>query len=142
MDNPNRCDDGMITDLDHIGIAVNDLGKAMEFFEKTLGFKLEKKLDVEAAKVRIAFLKIGKIRIELLEPTSKESSFYKFLDEEGEGIHHIAFKVIDIEGMLRKLKKKGIVLVDEKPRKRAIGGKIAFLEPASTCSVPIELYEP
>jgi len=131
----------MITGIEHIGIAVNSLDEALQVFEKTLGLKLEKITVVEAQKVKIAFLKVGETRIELLEPTDKEGTIGKFLEKKGEGIHHIAFKVTGIEDMLQQLKEKGITLIDEKPREGAEGGKIAFLHPKSTRNVLIELCE-
>jgi len=131
----------MITGLAHIGIAVNKIDEALQIFEKTLGLKLEKTSTVEAQRVKIAFLHAGKTRIELLEPTDKESTVAKFLEKKGEGIHHIAFKVTNIEDMLQQLKGRGINLIDETPRKGAEDGKIAFLHPKSTKNVLIELDE-
>jgi len=92
--------------------------------------------------VKIAFLRVGETKIELLEPTDREGTVAKFLQKRGEGIHHIAFKVTDIEDTLQKLKEKGITLIDEKPREGAEGGKTAFLHPKSTRNVLIELVEP
>jgi len=131
----------MITGLEHIGIAVNKIDEALQIFENILGLKLVKKATVEAQKVKIAFLQVGETKIELLEPTDKEGTVAKFLKNRGEGIHHIAFNVTDIEDMLQQLKEKGITLLDEKPRKGAEGGKIAFLHPKSTKNVLIELCE-
>jgi len=131
----------MITGLEHIGIAVNKIDEALQVFETTLGLKLEQTRTVEAQKVKIAFLQVGNTKIELLEPTDRETTVAKFLEKKGEGIHHIAFKVTDIEDMLRQLKDKGITLIDEKPRLGAEGGKIAFLHPKSTRNVLIELCE-
>jgi len=131
----------VITGLAHIGIAVNKIDEALQIFEKTLGLKLEKTTTVEAQKVKIAFLHAGETRIELLEPTDKESTVAKFLEKKGEGIQHIAFNVTNIENMLQQLKSKGINLIDETPRKGAEGGKIAFLHPKSTKNVLIELDE-
>jgi len=132
----------MITALDHVGIAVNKIDEALQVFEKILGLKLEKTSIVEAQRVKIAFLRAGETRIELLEPTDKKGSVAKFMEKRGEGIHHISFKVTDIEDMLKQLKERGINLIDEKPRKGAEGGKIAFLHPKSTRNVLIELCEP
>jgi len=131
----------VITGLEHIGIAVNKIDEALQVFEDILGLKLEKRSTVEAQRVRIAFLKVGETRIELLEPTDKEGTVAKFLENRGEGMHHIAFKVTGIEDMLQQLKDKGITLIDEKPREGAEGGKIAFLHPKSTRNVLIELCE-
>lgn len=131
----------MITALDHVGIAVNKIDEALQVFEKILGLKLEKIRTVEDQRVKSALLHAGETKIELLEPTDKESTVAKFLEKRGEGIHHISFKVTGIEDMLQKLKSQGITLVDEKPRKGAEGGRIAFLHPKSTRNVLIELCE-
>jgi len=132
----------MITGLDHIGIAVNKIDEALNVFEKTLGLKVEKVMPVEERKLKIAFLLVGETKIELLEPTDKESTVAKFIEKRGEGIQHIAFTVTGIENTLSQLKEKGVELIDEKPRIGAEGGKIAFLHPKSTKNVLIELCEP
>jgi len=132
----------LITGLAHIGIAVNKIEEALQVFENVLGLKLEKTRTVEAQRVKIALLHVGETKIELLEPTDREGTVAKFLEKKGEGIHHIAFKVADIEDMLRQLKDKGITLIDEKPRKGAECNKVAFLHPKSTRNVLIELCEP
>jgi len=120
---------------------VNKIDEALQVFENILGLKLEKTRTVEAQKVKIAFLRVGETKIELLEPTDKEGTVAKFLEKKGEGIQHIAFKVTGIEDLLQKLKDKGITLIDEKPREGAEGDKIAFLHPKSTKNVLIELCE-
>ncbi len=132
----------MITGLKHIGVAVNNIDEALQVFENTLALKHEKTISLEERKLRIALLQIGETKIELLEPTDKEGTIAKFLQNRGEGIHHIAFKVTNIEGMLQQLKSKGVTLIDETPRKGAEGGKIAFIHPKSTKNVLIELCEP
>ena len=131
----------MIVGLDHIAIAVSQLDEALQIYEKILGLKLEKIRVVEDQKVRLAFLSAGETKIELLEPTTAESAVARFIEKRGEGIHHIALKVTDIEGFLEQLKEKGIVLIDEKPRVGAEGGKIAFLHPKSLKNVLIEICE-
>jgi methylmalonyl-CoA/ethylmalonyl-CoA epimerase len=132
----------MITELKHIGIAVNDINETLKIFEKTLGLKHEKTLTLDERKLKIALLELGNTKIELLEPMDKEGTIAKFLQNRGEGIHHIAFKVTEIENMLAQLKRQGVMLVDEKPRKGAEGGKVAFIHPKSTKNVLIELCEP
>jgi methylmalonyl-CoA/ethylmalonyl-CoA epimerase len=129
----------MIVGLDHIAIAVSKLDEALQIYQNALGLKLEKITIVENQKVRVALLLAGETKIELLEPTSTESAVARFIEKRGEGMHHIAFKVTDIEGFLKQLKEKGIALVDEKPRIGAEGGKIAFLHPKSFRNVLIEL---
>jgi len=131
----------MITGIDHIGIAVNKLEEALEIYQKILGLEVRKIRLVKDQKVNAALLLAGENKIELTEPTDKESPVAKFLEKRGEGIHHIAFKVANIEDFLQKIKDKGIALVDEKPRIGAEGFKIAFLHPKSTKNVLIELCE-
>ena len=132
----------MITGLKHIGIAVNDINETLKIFEKTLGLKHEKTITLDERKLKIALLELGNAKIELLEPTDKKGTIAKFLQNRGEGIHHIAFQVTEIENLLAQLKKQGFMLIDEKPRKGAEGGKIAFIHPKSTKNVLIELCEP
>jgi methylmalonyl-CoA/ethylmalonyl-CoA epimerase len=132
----------MIKGLNHVAIAVNNLDEALEVFERQLGLKLEKTRVVEQQKIKAALLRIGETKIELLEPTDTESTVAKFLVKRGEGIHHIALTVSDIEGHLEELKEKGIALIDDKPRVGMEGGKIAFIHPKSTRNVLIELVEP
>jgi methylmalonyl-CoA/ethylmalonyl-CoA epimerase len=131
----------MIVGLDHIAIAVNQLEEALKIYQKALGLKLERIALVKEQKVKVALLKAGETKIELLEPTTKESTVAKFIGKKGEGIHHIALKVTNIEDFLKQLKEKGIVLVDEKPRIGAEGGKIAFLHPKSLKNVLIEICQ-
>jgi len=131
----------MITELDHVGIAVNNLNEALAIYEKILGLHLMKIGTVEKQGVKVATLLAGKTKIELLEPTNQESSVAKFISKKGEGIHHIAFTVNDIENSLEEIKQKGITLIDEKPRIGFEGHKIAFLHPKSTKNVLVELCE-
>ena len=131
----------MIKGLDHVAIAVNRIEDALQVFEHTLGLRLVTVKNVEQQKVKIAMLHAGTSKIELLESTSPESSVAKFLAARGEGIHHIAIEVSDIEGHLKELKDKGVVLIDEKPRPGAEARKIAFVNPKSTKGVLIELVE-
>jgi len=132
----------VIRGVEHVAIAVNKLDEALEIYERMLGLKLEKTSVVEQQKVKVALLRAGNTSIELLEPTDAESTVAKFLEKRGEGIHHIALSVSDIENHLKELKEKGIALIDEKPRIGTEGGKIAFLHPKSTKNVLIELVEP
>jgi len=131
----------MIVGLDHIAIAVNKLEEAIQIYQDILGLKLEKTMVFENQRVKIAFFSLGETKIELLEPTAPESPVARFIEKRGEGIHHIALKVTNIEDSLKRLKEKGIVFVDEKPRIGAEGGKIAFLHPKSLKNVLIELCE-
>ena len=131
----------MIVGLDHIAIAVSNLDEALLIYQDILGLKLERTMVVEDQKVRLAFLLAGETKIELLEPTAAESAVARFIEKKGEGIHHIALKVTNIEAFLKQLKEKGIALVDEKPRVGAEGRKIAFMHPKSLKNVLIELCE-
>ncbi len=131
----------MIKGLDHIGIAVRNLDEALEIFEKTLGLEVEMVRVLEEQKVKMAFLSAGETRIELLEPTDREGPVARFIEKRGEGVHHIAFTVADIEASLQEMKDKGIAVVDEKPRIGAEGFRIAFLHPKSTKNVLVELCE-
>jgi len=129
--------------IEHLGIAVTSLDEAIPFFEKLLGTKCYAIEEVADQKVRTAFLKIGQTKIELLEPTSPESTIQSFIDKNNGkgGIHHIAFAVENIEGQLAEAKELGIRLIDQQPRKGAEGLDIAFLHPKSTFGVLTELCE-
>lgn len=131
----------MIKGLDHVAIAVNEIDEALEIYQHQLALKLEEVKVVEQQRVRAAILHAGDLKIELLEPTDAESAVAKFLEKKGEGIHHIALLVSDIEKHLKELKEKGVFLIDDKPRIGAEGGKIAFIHPKSTKGVLIELVE-
>ena len=132
----------MITGVDHIGIAVENLDEALHIYQKILGLKLEKITIVEDQKTKVAQLFAGRTKIELLEPTEEESPVARFLKKRGEGFHHIALKVTNISAALQEVKKKGITLVDETARIGADGFPIAFLHPKSTKNVLVELCEP
>lgn len=132
----------MVVGVDHVGIAVNNLDEAISLYRDVLGLRLEVVHVVEEQKVRVAFFSTGgETRIELLEPTESESPVAKFIEKHGEGVHHIALKVRNIETVLEELKKKGLRLVDEKPRIGVGGAKIAFIHPKSTRNVLLELCE-
>lgn len=131
----------MFKGLAHVAVAVSSIDDALTVFENQLGFKLEKRRVVEAQRVKAAMLQVGDVKFELLEPLDKESNVGKFLEKRGEGIHHVALYVTDIEAHLEELKKKGVRLIDEKPRIGMEGGKIAFLHPGSAKGVLIELVE-
>ncbi len=132
----------MFIGVDHIGIGVNKLEEAITLYCDFLGLRLEGIHVVEEQKVRVGFLSTGgETRIELLEPTESESPVAKFIERRGEGVHHIALRVKNIEAVLEELKEKGMKLVDEKPRMGVGGGKIAFIHPKSTNNVLLELCE-
>jgi len=130
-----------LSHIEHIGIAVKNLNDAIPFYEKVLGLKCYNIEDVKDQKVKTAFFMIGQTKIELLESTDPEGPIGKFLEKKGEGIHHIAFAVNDLENQLKKAEEKGVVLIDKTPRKGAEGLDIAFLHPKSTFGVLTELCE-
>jgi len=131
----------MIVGLEHIGIAVNSIDQALTLYEKFLGLKPEKTMKSSKHKIRAAFLKVGATEIELLEPLDEESPIGKFLKKRGQGIHHVAFRVENIETKIEQLKRQGVIMIDEKPRAGLVGGRIAFLHPKSTGNVLIVLCE-
>ena len=127
--------------IEHIGIAVNNLQDAISFYEKVLGLKCYNIEEVADQKVRTAFFMVGQTKIELLESTDPEGPIGKFIQKRGEGIHHIAFSVDNIEEKLTHAAKLGVSLIDSTSRKGAEGLDIAFLHPKSTSGVLIELCE-
>jgi len=129
------------THIEHIGIAVNSIAEALPFYEKVLGLKCYNIEEVADQKVKTAFFMIGQTKIELLESTDPEGPVEKFIEKRGEGIHHIAFAVDQIEEKLRQAEAAGIRLIDSAPRKGAEGLSIAFLHPKSTFGVLTELCE-
>lgn len=132
----------MIKKIDHIGIAVKNLSDALNTYKRLYGLDAIKIETLQDIKVKVAFIPLGEVLIELLEPVKPgEGRIGKFLEEKGEGIHHIAFRVEDIHDAMRKLKKINIPLRDEEPRDGGDGSKIAFIEPASTQNVLTELVE-
>jgi len=127
--------------IDHLGIAVNSIEQVKNFWTDALGLKFEGSETVEEQRVTTAFFPVGESEVELLESTSPDGPVAKYIDKKGEGIQHVAFRVKNLEEALSELKKKGIRLIDEKPRIGAGGAKIAFLHPKSTNGVLVELCE-
>jgi len=130
----------MIVNIDHIGVAVNSVEEALKLYTDTFGLKAGDIETVEEQKVRVAMIPVGESRIELLESTDSEGPIAKYIEKKGEGIHHLALEVSDIQGMLEALKGKGLALVDMEPRIGAGGARVAFLHPKGT-KVLIELVE-
>ena len=130
-----------ISHIEHLGIAVKSLEEAIPYYEKVLGLECYNIEEVVDQKVRTAFFKVGETKIELLEPTSPESTIAKFIENRGEGIHHIAFAVKGLEGALAEVEAAGVRLIDKAPRGGAEGLSIAFLHPKSTQGVLTELCE-
>ncbi len=127
--------------IEHIGIAVANLDDAINFYEKVFGLKCYSIEEMPDQKVRTAFFRAGQTKIELLESTDPEGPIGKFIEKRGEGIHHLAFAVTDIEEKLKFAESSGIKIIDSKPRPGAEGLQIAFLHPKSTFGVLTELCE-
>ena len=130
-----------ISHIEHIGIAVKDLGSAIKFYEEILGLKCYNIEEVKDQKVKTAFFLVGQTKIELLESTDEMGPIAKFIEKKGEGIHHIAFAVKEINSNLKDLSQKGVELIDKESRKGAEGLDIAFLHPKSTMGVLMEICE-
>lgn len=131
-----------ISHIEHLGIAVKNLEQAIPYYEKVLGLKCYNIEEVADQKVRTAFFKVGQTKIELLEPTSEDSTIAKFIEKRGEGIHHLAFAVADgVAEALAQCETEDVQLIDKAPRKGAEGLNIAFLHPKSTMGVLTELCE-
>ncbi len=128
----------MIQQIDHLGIAVRNLDEACRYYEESLGLHCHGREEVESQKVRTAFFDCGGVHLELLEPTSDESPITKFLEKNGEGIHHIAFRTDDIDAQLGKAAESGIRLIHEVPFEGAANKLVAFLHPKSTHGVLTE----
>ena len=131
-----------LSHIEHLGIAVKSIADSLPYYENILGLKCYAVEEVADQKVKTAFFKIGETKIELLEPTSEDSTIAKFIEKRGEGIHHLAFAVADgVANALTEVAEKGVKLIDQAPRRGAEGLDIAFLHPKSTCSVLTELCE-
>lgn len=129
------------TVIDHIGIAVKSIDESLQFWEATLGIKCHGVEEVAEQKVKTAFLPVKDTEIELLEGTSEDSPVAKFIEAKGQGMHHMAIRVDNLEEALAELKEKGVRLIDEKPRMGAGGAKIAFVHPKATGGILLELCE-
>jgi len=129
------------THIEHIGIAVKSLDEAIPFYEKVFGLKCYAVEEVADQKVKTAFFRVGDTKIELLESTDREGPIGKFIEKKGEGIHHMAFAVEDLDTKLKAVAEQGVQLIDKQPRKGAEGLNIAFLHPKSTFGVLTELCE-
>ena len=131
-----------ISHIEHLGIAVQSIEESLPFFENVLGLKCYNIEVVEDQKVKTAFLKCGEVKLELLEPTSPESTIQKWLDKGNHGVHHVAFCIEDgVANALAECDSQGIRLIDKAPRKGAEQLNIAFLHPKSTVGILTELCE-
>ena len=127
--------------IDHIGIAISDLGESLKFFRDTLGLELEPPEEVPSQRVRAHFLQAGDATVELVEPTADDSPIAKFIARRGPGLHHLCLRVDDIVAALAELKTKGVTLIDDTPRPGAHGSLVAFIHPSSTHGVLVELKQ-
>jgi len=132
----------MLTNIDHLGIAVHNLNDSMHLYENILGLECHGHETVEDQRVNIAFYKVGDTKIELLESTCPEGPIARHIDAKGQGLQHIAYRVANIEEAIEEMLSKGIAMIDKTPRLGAGGSKIAFLHPKSTNGILIELCEP
>lgn len=131
----------MIKKVDHIGIAVASLEKALPFYTEVLKLSLLGIEVVESEGVKVAFLQAGETKLELLEPTNEESPIAKFIEKRGEGIHHVALGVDSIQERIDEIKEKGIRMIQDQPKTGAGGALVAFMHPKSTGGVLYELCE-
>jgi len=131
-----------VKSLNHIGIAVRSIEDCRPFYQEALGLEFEGEEDVPTQKVRVGFFRAGDVRLELLEPTADDSPIAKFLEKRGEGLHHLAFTVDDIQARIAEFRDSGLRMIDETPRSGAHHMQIAFMHPKSSCSVLTELCEP
>ncbi|WP_432798237.1 methylmalonyl-CoA epimerase [Poriferisphaera sp. WC338] len=128
--------------INHLGIAVKSIDEAREYYENVLGGEFEGIEEVAEQKVKVAFFKVGDVRLELLEPTSEDSPISGFLEKRGEGIHHVAYTVDKIEERIAEIKEAGLRMINEEPRNGAHNSRIAFMHPKSSRGVLTELCEP
>ena len=127
--------------LDHIGIAVSDLGEALRFYRDALGLEVESPEEVPSQRVRAHFIPAGESALELLEATDDTSPIAKYTAKRGPGLHHITLRVDDIVAALATLKQRGVRLIDEAPRPGAHGSLVAFIHPSSAHGVLVELKQ-
>lgn len=131
----------MMDKIEHIGIAVKDIEKSNKLFTSLFGEEHYKMEEVLSEGVKTSFFQVGPNKIELLEATNSDSPIAKFIERKGEGIHHIAFAVSDINLEIQRLKKEGFTVLNETPKKGADNKLVAFLHPKSTNGVLIELCQ-
>jgi methylmalonyl-CoA/ethylmalonyl-CoA epimerase len=128
--------------LDHVGVAVSDLDAAIGLYEGRFGMPLVHRETVEEQGVEAVLLAVGDSHVELLRPLGPETVVGRFIERRGEGLHHVAYRVDDIDGTLAKLKEAGVRLIDREARAGIRRSRVAFLHPAATGSVLTELVEP
>ena len=128
--------------VDHIGVAVEDLDAAVSLYKDRLGMSEQHRETVEAFGVEAVLLEIGDSHVELLTPTEPSSGVAKFLEKNGPGMHHVAYRTDDIEATLEAVRGAGLRLIDEEPRDGIQGSRVAFLHPKATGGVLTEIVEP
>ena len=131
----------MLKKIYHLGYAVEDIEAASRFYEEHFGARVGEPEEVEEQGVVATMFDVGESKIELVQPTRSDSPVGKFLQKKGEGFHHVAFQVEDLEAALAELKENGVELIDEKPRVGAGGARMAFLHPKDAHGVLTELVE-
>ncbi len=131
----------MIVKINHVGIAVNSIDEAVKLYTEVLGLKVQDIEVVADQKVKTAIIPVGESKIELIESTDPEGTIGKYIEKRGEGLHHLALEVSNIENALATLVNKGVTLIDEKPRNGVENTRIAFLHPKETKRVLLELVE-
>lgn len=131
-----------IRKINHIAVAVEDIDRAASFFVEVLGLPLSDKQDVPEQKTRVAFVQIGEVKIELVQPMTPDSPVGKYLAKRGQGIHHICLETDDIEATLATLSDKDVALIDKTPRVGAHQARIAFVHPKAVSGVLTEILEP
>ncbi len=131
----------LIKKIDHIGIAVRSLDESLPFYTEILKLPLLGIEEVESEKLKVAFLKAGETKLELLEPTNEESAVARFIEKRGEGLHHVALGVDSIQDRIDEIKEKGIRMIQDIPKTGAGGAQVAFMHPKSTGSVLYEFCE-
>lgn len=132
----------MFDRIDHVGVAVSDLDAAATLYEGTFGMPLAHRETVTSQGVEAALLDVGEGHVELLQPLAPDTVVGKFIERRGEGLHHVAYAVEDIDAALEKLRTEGVELIDEEARAGIRGSRVAFLHPKATGSVLTEIVEP
>lgn len=130
----------MIGKIDHIGIAVKNLGESLKLYTDILGLKVTEIEVLPDQKIRTAIITIGESKVELIESTASDGTITKFVEKRGEGLHHVALEVDNLEEALRKMKESHVPLIDEKPRRGVQNTRIAFIHPQATIFL-LELVE-
>lgn len=127
--------------IDHVAVLVEDTEDALRFWRDGLGLELQGLRDVPAEHAQIAFLPVGESEVELVKAITEDSGLARYLAKRGPGMHHLCLEVDDIEGMLERLKERGVELINQEPRTGAGGKRYAFIHPRSAQGVMVELYE-